>query len=116
DKGRIMVVPHRPEGCPWADHLYALEKETSTEGSVLYVLFAESGEADSKWRIRSVSRESGSFENRKDMPDAWKGVRDEELSKVSGVPGCVFVHASGFIGGNKTFEGVLEMAKKSADA
>ncbi|KEQ92218.1 hypothetical protein AUEXF2481DRAFT_68899 [Aureobasidium subglaciale EXF-2481] len=116
DKGRIMVVPHRPEGCPWADHLYALEKETSTEGSVLYVLFAENGEADSKWRIRSVSRESGSFENRKDMPDAWKGVRDEELSKVSGVPGGVFVHASGFIGGNKTFEGVLEMAKKSADA
>ncbi|KAH0290003.1 metal-dependent protein hydrolase, partial [Aureobasidium sp. EXF-3399] len=116
DKGRIMVVPHRPEGCPWADHLYALEKETGTEGSVLYVLFAENGEPDSKWRIRSVSRESGSFENRKDMPDAWKGVRDEELSKVSGVPGCVFVHASGFIGGNKTFEGVLDMAKKSADA
>jgi hypothetical protein len=29
-----------------------------------------------------------------------------------GVPGCVFVHASGFIGGNATYEGVLEMARK----
>lgn len=115
EKGRIMVVPHRPEGVPWSDHLYALEKETSTEGNVLYVLFAENGEKDSKWRIRSVSRESGSFENRKDLPDAWKGVRDEELSKVSGVPGGVFIHASGFIGGNKTFEGALEMAKKAVD-
>ena len=115
-KGRVMVVPHRPEGVPWADHLYALEKENKVEGNVLYVLFAENGESDSKWRIRSVSREAGSFENRQDMPDAWKGVRDEELSKVSGVPGGVFVHASGFIGGNKTFDGVLAMALKSADA
>ncbi|KAK8215145.1 hypothetical protein M8818_002155 [Zalaria obscura] len=114
-KGRIMVVPHRPEGVPWSDHLYALEKETGQEGTVLYVLFAENGEPDSKWRIRSVSKEAGSFENRKDLPDAWKGVRDEELSKVSGVPGGVFIHASGFIGGNKTFEGALEMAKKAAD-
>lgn len=115
-KGRIVVIPHRPEGVPWSDHLYALEKENNVEGNVLYVLFGESGEPDCKWRIRSVSREPGSFENRKDMPDAWKGVRDEELSKVSGVPGGVFVHASGFIGGNKTFDGVLAMAVKSADA
>ncbi|GAB7348167.1 hypothetical protein MBLNU459_g6179t1 [Dothideomycetes sp. NU459] len=115
DKGRIMVVPHRPEGVPWSDHLYALEKENNNEGNVLYVLFAENGESDSKWRIRAVSRESGSFENRKDLPNAWKGVRDEELSNVSGVPGGVFVHAGGFIGGNKTFEGALEMAKKAVD-
>lgn len=114
--GRIMVIPHRPEGVPWSDHLYSLEKENNVEGNVLYVLFAENGEPDSKWRIRSVSREAGGFENRKDMPDAWKGVRDEELSKVSGVPGCVFVHASGFIGGNKSFEGVRDMAVKAAEA
>lgn len=114
--GRVMVVPHQPDGgVPWADHLYALEKESSVEGQVLYVLFAENGEADSKWRIRSVSREAGSFENRKDLPDAWKGVRDEELSKVSGVPGGVFVHAGGFIGGNKTFEGALDMAQKAVE-
>lgn len=114
-QGRIMVVPHKPEGVPWADHLYALEEETSAQGQVLYVLFAENGEIDSKWRIRSVSLEPGSFENRKDLPDAWKGVRDEELSKVSGVPGGVFVHASGFIGGNKTFEGALQMAQKAVE-
>ncbi|KAF2149525.1 MYG1 protein-like protein [Myriangium duriaei CBS 260.36] len=111
--GRIMVVPHKPEGVPWSDHLYALEKEHNVEGNVLYVLFPENGEPDSKWRIRAVGVEAGGFENRKSLPDAWKGVRDEELSKVSGIPGCVFVHASGFIGGNKTFEGALEMAKKA---
>ena len=112
-KGRIMVVPHRPEGVPWSDHLYALEKESGTQGQVLYALFAENGESDSKWRIRAVSAEAGGFENRKDLPDAWKGVREDELSKISGVPGCIFVHASGFIGGNKSFDGALQMAQKA---
>lgn len=45
--------------------------------------------------------------------EEWRGVRDEELSKLSGIPGCIFVHASGFIGGNETYEGVLEMARQS---
>lgn len=50
------------------------------------------------------------------MPEAWRGVRDEELSQVSGIPGGVFVHAAGFIGGNATYEGALEMARKSIAA
>jgi len=116
-RGRIMVLG---EGMPWADHLYTFEKEIplpeGVDPHVLYVLFPETKEPDSKWRIRSVSKENGGFENRKDMPDAWKGLRDDELSQVAGIPGCVFVHASGFIGGNLTFEGCLEMARKAADA
>ena len=38
---------------------------------------------------------------------------DEELSTASGIPGCVFVHASGFIGWAATLQGALEMAKKA---
>ncbi|KAK1059246.1 hypothetical protein LTR33_013197 [Friedmanniomyces endolithicus] len=114
-KGRIMVIPYRPEGVPWADHLHAVETEMQSGGQVLYALFAENDQPGCKWRIRAVSLEPGSFENRKGLPEAWRGVRDEELSKVSGVNGCVFVHASGFIGGNATFEGALEMAKKAVD-
>ena len=45
------------------------------------------------------------------LPEEWQGVRDEELSTKSGIPGCIFVHASGFIGGNKTYEGALTMAQ-----
>jgi len=65
--------------------------------------------------VRAVSKEGGGFENRKDLPDTWKGVRDQRLDEVSGIPGCVFVHANGFIGGNKTFEGALSMAKKAVE-
>ncbi|KAK3216066.1 hypothetical protein GRF29_8g2064866 [Pseudopithomyces chartarum] len=115
-KGRILVLP---DGMPWADHLYTLEKETAipqgVEPQVLYVLFPETTEPDSKWRIRAVSKENGGFQNRKDLPDPWKGVRDEQLSEVSGVPGGVFVHAAGFIGGNKTFDGALAMAQKACE-
>ena len=113
-QGRIVVVPQTADGgAPWADHLYTLEKEQGCEGQVLYVLFAENGEPNSKWRIRAVSVSSDSFENRKGLPEAWRGVRDEELSGVAGISKCVFVHASGFIGGNVTFDGALEMAKKA---
>ncbi|KAK0830367.1 hypothetical protein LTR73_003646 [Friedmanniomyces endolithicus] len=114
-KGRIMVIPYRPEGVPWADHLHAIETEMQSGGQVLYALFAENDQPGCKWRIRAVSLEPGSFENRKGLPEAWRGVRDAELSEVSGVAGCVFVHASGFIGGNATFEGALEMAKKAVN-
>ncbi len=54
-----------------------------------------------------------SFSSRLGLPEAWRGVRDDELSNLIGIPGSIFVHASGFIGGNKTKEGVLEMAKQA---
>ena len=46
----------------------------------------------------------------------WRGLRDDELSRVSNIEGCVFVHASGFIGGNKTYEGALEMARRTLNS
>lgn len=112
-QGRIMVL--NGQSCPWKDHLYTLEEENSEEGKVLYVLYPEKPGPDAKWRIQTVSVSKDSFENRKSLPAEWRGVRDEELDKVSGVPGCVFVHAAGFIGGNKTFEGAFELAKKALD-
>ena len=68
------------------------------------------------WRIQAVSIGPGSFQNRLSLPAPWQGLRDAELSKLSGIPGCIFVHASGFIGGNKTLEGALEMARQGLKA
>ena len=77
----------------------------------LHSLHAHVQDERGNWRIQAVSKSPGSFENRLSLPAAWQGLRDEELSRVSGIPGGVFVHASGFIGGNKTHEGVQAMAK-----
>ena len=111
-KGRLMVFPR---GCSWKDHLHTLEAERSSGESVLYVLYPESEHEGAKWRIQAVGVSIDSFQSRKPLPEAWRGVRDEQLSEISGIPGCIFTHASGFIGGNKTKSGALEMARKSIE-
>ena len=47
------------------------------------------------------------------LPEDWRGIRDQELTEKSGIPGSIFVHASGFIGGNKTYAGALQMARRA---
>ncbi|KAL7820376.1 metal-dependent protein hydrolase [Trichoderma aethiopicum] len=109
-EGRILVLGG--QSVPWKDHLYSLE-EAEGKPSVLYVLYAEGTQPGAKWRIQCVPETADSFTSRRPLPEAWRGFRDAELDGVAGVDGCVFVHAAGFIGGNKTFEGALEMAVKA---
>ena len=68
------------------------------------------------WRIQAVAVSSDNFESRKPLPASWRGLENDQLSEVSGIPGCVFVHASGFIGGNRSYEGALAMARSSLRA
>ncbi|KAL9609906.1 MAG: hypothetical protein Q9167_005351 [Letrouitia subvulpina] len=106
--GRILVFH---SAVPWKDHLYHFEDVQPQGSKVLYVLYPESAQEGSKWRVQAVAVSKDSFESRKALPEVWRGLRDEELDKVSGIKRSVFVHASGFIGGNKTFEGAMEMAR-----
>ncbi|KAI1121530.1 putative UPF0160 protein C27H6.8 [Nemania abortiva] len=112
-QGRVMVL--EGQAVPWKDHLYALEEEQGTEdgNKVLYVLYPEKPMPDAKWRIQAVPVTKDSFQSRKALPEPWRGARDEALDEITGVPGGVFVHASGFIGGNKTFEGAKALAEKA---
>jgi len=112
-KGRILVFDG--QSVPWKDHLYTLEDEEGGVNKVLYVLYPEKPSPDAKWRIQAVPVSKDSFESRKPLPEAWRGFRDEELSQLTGVDGGVFVHAAGFIGGNKTFDGANKMALKALD-
>ena len=105
--GEIIEFPGG--SCPWKTHLFAIEKES--EGvSIKYVLFPDSNGA---YRVQCVPIDPSSFTNRKSLPEPWRGVRDQALSDLSGIPGCIFVHAGGFIGGNATRDGALEMARQA---
>jgi len=108
--GKIAVL--EVGGCPWKDHLFTIEEETGICGDILYVLYED---LSGQWRIQCVPEALGTFKNRKSLPEPWRGIRDEELSKLSDIEGCVFVHASGFIGGNRTKKGVMEMAVKALE-
>jgi len=100
-------------GCPWKEHLFDIEKEAGILGNTLYVLFPDEA---GKWRIQCVPERPDSFVCRKALPEPWRALRDQVLSDATGVPGGIFVHAGGFIGGCETYEGALKMAQKSVEA
>ena len=99
-------------GLPWRNHLYDLERVHGIPDDrlVKFVLYTDTA---GMWRVQAVTVEGRGFENRLGLPEEWRGVRDEELAKISGIAGARFCHAAGFIGGNETFEGALEMAKEA---
>ncbi|EEP80884.1 MYG1 protein [Uncinocarpus reesii 1704] len=132
--GRIIILSKG--GVPWKEHLYNLEQAapgmpTTTPSDVpmlgkevYYVIYPESTDPAANWRIQCVPTDASSFESRKPLPAPWRGVRDQDLDGVlaaetetknlSPIPaGAIFAHASGFIGGHKTKEGVLAMADRS---
>lgn len=96
--------------CPWSSHLFDIEGELGIGGEVKYVLYEDT---HGKWRIQAVPVEEGSFDSRKKLPAPWRGLRDDDLSKHLDLPGCIFVHAAGFIGGHATLDGVREMASRA---
>lgn len=97
---------------PWKEHLFELEEDPSSQvesEAAVYIVYPD--ETASNWRIQAVPISPDSFESRKALPEKWRGLRDDELSAASGIEGCIFIHASGFIGGNKTQEGALQIAR-----
>ena len=105
--GEILKLPCY---CPWKDHLFELEAERGTSPLPKYALYEDD---KGNWRIQAIPLTPSSFENRKPLPAAWRGIRDSALDELSGIEGCIFVHAAGFIGGNKTYEGALAMATQA---
>ena len=103
-----QIIKFESGGMPWKGHLYELETEHSVDPLIKFVLYTDQG---GMWRVQAVTVKGQAFENRLSLPEEWRGVRDEDLSKIAGIEGCKFCHAAGFIGGNETFEGALKMAQ-----
>lgn len=49
------------------------------------------------------------------LPNPWGGLRGEELASVSGIKDVIFVHSNRFIGGHRTKEGAITMARKALE-
>jgi len=107
--GQIMKLTHFTV---WKEHLEELEREMKLDPQVLYVLYEDSSKC---WRVQCTAVSPGSFESRKALPEPWRGVRDDKLAELTGIEGASFVHATGFIGGAKTYEGALKMAVASLE-
>lgn len=96
--------------CPWKQHLYDLEKAYNIEGHIKYCIAMG---APNDWRVICVSLTANSFVCRKFLPEPWRGIRDAQLQSASKCGDAKFVHATGFIGGAGSREGVLDLATKS---
>lgn len=106
-------IIHLEPYCPWVEHLFELESKLSISPNIKFVLYREKD--SDKYRVQAVPVHPTVFKNRVSLPEAWCGTRDSQLSELSGIPGCVFVHANGFIGGNQTYTGALKMATRALE-
>ena len=69
---------------------------------------------DGSWRVVAIPPVAGSFGKKCPLPEAWAGLRDDELARVSGVQGAVFCHKNRFIAVWKT-RAQLEAALRGAN-
>lgn len=96
---------------PWQEHLFAAEEALGRKGSVKFVLFPQADFGEPTIMVQQVPTEPGAFTGRMPLPEAWAGLRNEQLDAVTGIEGGVFVHAGRFIGGHSTREGAIQMAE-----
>jgi len=68
-------------------------------------------ENNMSWGVNCIRKEKRSFNNRKDLPFSWAGLRDEELQKVTGVSDAMFCHRGLFLAVAKTKEGAIALAE-----
>ena len=81
---------------------------------VLFVVYPDSD--GDQFQVKTVPVEAGSFVSRKDLPQSWSGLRDQELAAVTGVADSVFCHSNMFIGGARSLEGALRLAELALQA
>lgn len=87
--------------CPYGDVL----KEVDENQEVFFVVF----KSKSNYTLQTVRGSNG--EDRKKLPKAWLGKRDEELAAVTGVSDSVFCHTGRFIAVAGSFEGIMKLAQ-----
>ncbi|XP_074367965.1 uncharacterized protein LOC141708301 isoform X2 [Apium graveolens] len=109
DSSGEIILLHKP--CPWKLHIFELEEEMKIDPSIKYVIYQD--DRSHNWRVQAVAVSPDKYQSRKPLLSQWRGLTGEELSEVAAIPGCIFVHMSGFIGGNRSYEGALAMAKAS---
>ncbi|MDB5255028.1 MAG: metal-dependent protein hydrolase [Candidatus Nomurabacteria bacterium] len=68
---------------------------------------------DGAWSAKAVRVTPIEFAARKQFPEAWAGLRDEELQAVSGVSDAIFCHNGRFIAVAQSREGAYKLAQKA---
>lgn len=80
----------------------------------LFVVYPRNN--DDAWGVKAVREDPKTFNNRKDFPKSWAGLRDEELQKITGVSDAIFCHRGLFMAVTKSKEGAIKLAKIAVES
>jgi uncharacterized UPF0160 family protein len=103
---RVIVLNHK---LPWEKAVF--------EGGLRDLLFIIYPNEDStSWYCRTIPPEPSSFGQRLPLPEAWRGLQEEEFSLAAGIADGVFCHPSGFICGARSQGSAVRLAEKAIAA
>ena len=63
--------------------------------------------------LEAVPQDLGTFDNRRDLPEAWAGLDGPELSELTGVPDALFCHGKRFLCVAASREGIGALAEQA---
>ena len=97
--GMVLVLPIK---VPYVRAIYSLGLT-----DVKFVITPENG----NYLINTIPDNGKQKSTRLDFPKEWAGLRNEELEKVTGIPGSLFCHTKLFIAGATNFKAAKEMVR-----
>ncbi len=100
---RIVVFEKNYERPIW--------RRLATYPEIIYVVYPN--EHSQTWKVECVNKAVGNLESRKLFPEFWRGLRDEEFARVSGVDDAQFCHPGGFLLGTVSKKSALALAEKA---
>jgi uncharacterized UPF0160 family protein len=102
-QGRALVFD---QAMPWMDVFFEMGGERHPAEFVIMP-------SGSHWKLRGIPPNSRDrMKVRKALPEAWAGLMDAQLKKVSGIPGAVFCHKGRFISVWETKEDAMHALKQ----
>lgn len=96
------------------DKNYPFQETLNKFPEPVYVIYFK--ESSNHWMVKAVSKILKTFENRKDFPATWGGLKDEELQKITGVPDAIFCHRGLFLAVAKSREGAIKLAQIAVES
>ena len=109
--GHVMILK---QFAPWQGVIASESKHNQKAKDIWYVISPALRGGYSIQCVLENMNDRTSY--RHPFPTEWYGLRDEELVKVCGIDGAVFVHASGFLANTQTLEQAIDMADKAVRA
>jgi uncharacterized UPF0160 family protein len=97
---RVVVLD---DNIPWKEVVVTQAPEA------LYVVYPKR----QGWGLEAVPRELGSFDNRRDLPEAWGGLDGPELARLTGVDDVLFCHAKRFLAVARSREAIDALAEQA---